>query len=398
MGHGKSSYITISILILKSTYIALFIVKANTNEGFVMEKQLQISWHQVFGLPGAKGEEDDDENIMIIIIKSENIRKIFDGLTLIFPESAESARLAAKYGYDEWLVGRFLDYVPRTEDFLSKMERPPTQYIRVNTLKTSREQLECRLRSKGFELKSTVMPEVLAVDKAPLATGATTEYLLGHYYIQDLGSCIAVDALDVAEGQAVLDVAAAPGGKTTFMAQKMNNTGAIIALEPNMRRARSMSFNITRCGVYNTSIFRMNALQASKFEMKFDRVLLDAPCSCEGVIAKDVTRKTSHTPQDVDYCSQMQEKLIEVAARCVKPSGILLYSTCSFAPEENEMVIDRLLQKSENITVEPLRLSSSRGLTKFGDWKFDGQLKNATRLYPHIDDTTGFFITRLRIN
>jgi NOL1/NOP2/sun family putative RNA methylase len=318
-------------------------------------------------------------------------------LTLTFPESVESASLAEKYCYDEWLVSRFLKYVPRVEDFLSKMERPPTQYIRVNTLKTSRHALEDRLRSKGFELRKTVMPEVLAVDKAPLATGATIEYLLGHYYIQDLGSCMAVDALDVTEGQTVLDVAAAPGGKTTFIAQKMNNSGSIIALEPNGRRARSMSFNIMRCGVYNTFIFRMDGLQASKFEMKFDRVLLDAPCSCEGVIAKDITRKTSHTPHDVDYCSRLQDKLIEVAARCVKPSGILLYSTCSFAPEENEMVIDRLLQKSGNITVEPIR-HGSRGLTKFGDCTFDHQLKNALRLYPHIDDTTGFFIVRLRVN
>lgn len=111
-------------------------------------------------------------------------------MTLIFPESIESASLAAKYGYDEWLVNRFLEYVPRVEDFLSKMERPSTQYIRVNTLKTSRKELEDRLRSKGFKLRNTVMPEVLAVDKAPLATGATTEYLLGLYYIQDLGSCI----------------------------------------------------------------------------------------------------------------------------------------------------------------------------------------------------------------
>ena len=337
--------------------------------------------------------------MIIINIKPENLCKIFRGLTLIFPESIESARLAAKYGYDEWLVSRFLEYVPRIEEFLSKMERPPTQYIRVNTLKTSREKLVSRLRSKRFELKSTIMPEVLAVDKAPLATGATTEYLLGHYYIQDLGSCMVVDTLDVAQGQAVLDVAAAPGGKTTFIAQKMNNTGLIIALEPNRRRARSMSFNIMRCGVYNTSIFRMDGLQAGKFEMKFDRVLLDAPCSCEGVIAKDMTRKTSHTPQDVDYCSRTQDKLMEVAARCVKPSGILLYSTCSFAPEENEMVVDRLLQKFGNtITVEPIRHGSTRGLTKFGDWTFDHQLENAIRLYPHIDDTTGFFIARLRIN
>jgi tRNA (cytosine40_48-C5)-methyltransferase len=318
-------------------------------------------------------------------------------LTLIFPNTIESASLAAKYGYDEWLVGRFLEYVPAVKDFLSKMERPPTQYIRVNTLKTSRDDLQDKLQSKGFELKSTTMPEVLAVDNAPLATGATTEYLLGHYYIQDLGSCMAVDALDVAEDQTVLDIAAAPGGKTTFMAQKMKNSGAIIAIEPNARRARSMSFNITRCGVYNTCIFRMDGLEAGKFETKFDRVLLDAPCSCEGVIAKDITRKTSHTLQDVDYCSRLQERLIEAAARSVKPDGILVYSTCSFAPEENEMVVDRLLQKFSNITVEPIRYGST-GLTKFGNMTFDNQLNNAQRLYPHIHDTTGFFIARLRVD
>ncbi len=318
-------------------------------------------------------------------------------MTLIFPQSAESSRLAAKYGYDEWLVSRFIEYVPKIEDFLSKMDRPPTQYIRVNTLKTSRQELEDRLRSKGFELRSTVMPEVLAVEKAPITAGATTEYLLGQYYIQDLSSCIAVDALDVVDYQAVLDVAAAPGGKTTFIAQKMNNSGYIIALEPSARRARSLLFNIMRCGVYNTSIFRMDGSQASKFKMKFDRVLLDAPCSCEGVIAKDMTRKTSHAPQDVDYCSRIQDKLLEAAIRCVKPPGILLYSTCSFAPEENEMVVDRLLKNSGNITVEPISYGGN-GLTKFGDYIFDGQLKNTLRLYPHLNDTTGFFIARLKVN
>ena len=134
---------------------------------------------------------------------------------------------------------------------------------------------------------------------------------------------MAVHALDVAEGQTVLGVVAvAPGGKTTFIAQKMKNTGAIITLEPNDRRARSMSFNIARCGVYNTCVFRVDGLQAGKFEMNFDRVLPDAQCSCEGVIAKDVTKKTSHTPQDVEYCSRMQVRLIQAAARLVKPAGI----------------------------------------------------------------------------
>jgi tRNA (cytosine40_48-C5)-methyltransferase len=318
-------------------------------------------------------------------------------LTLIFPKSVESVSLSAKYGYDEWLVSRFLEYVPNVKDFLSKMERIPTQYIRVNTLKTSKADLVRRLQSKGFELKSTVMPEVLAVKKAPLVTGATTEYLLGHYYIQDLSSCMAVDALDITPGQLVLDVAAAPGGKTTFMAQKMNNSGAIIAIEPNSRRARSMSFNLARCGVYNTCILKTDALQVVNFEMKFDRVLLDAPCSCEGVIAKDPLRKISHTPQDVDYCSIMQQRLIQAAASSVKPDGILVYSTCSFAPEENEMVVDSLLQDFSNITVEPIEYGSS-GLTRFGDLIFNDQLRNARRLYPHLHDTTGFFIARLRIS
>jgi tRNA (cytosine40_48-C5)-methyltransferase len=318
-------------------------------------------------------------------------------LTLIFPKSVESTNLSSEYGYDEWLVSRFLQYVPKVREFLSKMETAPAQYIRVNTLKTSRADLVDRMLSKGFELKSTVMPEVLAVQKAPLPTGATTEYLLGHYYIQDLSSCMAVDALDITPGQIVLDVAAAPGGKTTYMAQKMNNSGVIIALEPNERRARSMSFNLARCGVYNTCIFKMDGLFAGKLEMKFDRVLLDAPCSCEGVIAKDPTRKLSHTPQDVDYCSRMQERLIEAAASTVKPDGIMVYSTCSFAPEENEMVVDRLLQNFGNITVEPVANGSS-GLTRFGDLKFDSQLKYAQRLYPHLHDTTGFFIARLRVN
>jgi NOL1/NOP2/sun family putative RNA methylase len=318
-------------------------------------------------------------------------------LTLIFSESAESAGLAARYGYDPWLVGRFLEYVPDIEEFMEKMERPPTQYIRVNTLKTSRKELEARLCSKGFELKKTSIPEVLAVEKAPIAIGATNEYLFGYYYIQDLSSCIAADALDASKDELILDVAAAPGGKTTFIAQRMENTGLIIALEPSVRRARAMSFNLARCGVFNTCILRTDGIHTEKLQMKFDRVLLDAPCSCEGVIAKDATRKTSHTPEDVDYCSARQDKLIEAAAMVVKPGGVLVYSTCSFAPEENEIVVDRLLQKLGNVVIEPLKYGSN-GLARFGKMTFDSQLKNTRRFYPHIHDTTGFFIAKLRVN
>jgi NOL1/NOP2/sun family putative RNA methylase len=314
-------------------------------------------------------------------------------LTLVFDKSSKSTALADKYGYDEWLVGRFLRYVPDVELFLQKMEQAPAQYIRVNTLKTSRYELERRLASKGFKLRETVLPEVLEVIRAPMATGATNEYLLGHYYIQDLSSSIAVDALDVHEGQSVLDMAAAPGGKTTHIAQRLQNKGSIVALEPNLKRLRSLSFNLDRLGVVNTCILNVNALSATGLG-KFDRVLLDAPCSCEGVIAKDKTRKTSHRPEDVDYCASRQEQLLDAAIGFCKNSGIIVYSTCSFAPEENEAIVDRVVRKF-GVSVEPVSHGND-ALDRFGDKEFDKSVRNAKRFYPHINNTTGFFVARIR--
>jgi NOL1/NOP2/sun family putative RNA methylase len=288
-------------------------------------------------------------------------------------------------------------YVPDIHDFLAAMERQPARYLRVNEIKISSGELKTRLEAKGFELENTILPEVFLVKKSPMSIGATTEYMLGQYYVQDLSSCLAVDALDAKHDQTILDIAAAPGGKTTFIAQRMKNTGSVIALEPNEKRARSMTFNLARCGVSNSAVFRLDGRDAEKLGTTFDRVLLDAPCSCEGVIARDVTRKTSHSPGDVEYCSSRQEKLVESAARLVKPGGVLVYSTCSFAPEENEMVVDSLLNNSGNISVEPIPYGSE-GLAHFDAHEFSGQLKNTRRLYPHLHNTTGFFIAKLRIN
>lgn len=321
-------------------------------------------------------------------------------MTLLFEGTPRSAALAAKYGYDEWLVGRFLQYVPDTEGFLEKMERPPTRYIRVNTIKTTRQELAARLAAKGFELQETFVDEVLAVRRAPLPTGATSEYLLGHYYIQDLSSAAAVEALDAGPGQVVLDMAAAPGGKTTFIAQKMKNTGAIIALEPSARRARSMAFNMARLGVTNACICNVDGVRGAEgMQGEFDRVLLDAPCSCEGVIAKDPSRKTSHQPSDVDYCASRQDAMLEAAVKAARQGGIIVYSTCSFAPEENEAVVDRAVKKF-GVQVEPLPRGrgggGEEGMASFGGSEFDASVKNARRFYPHLHDTTGFFVARLR--
>jgi NOL1/NOP2/sun family putative RNA methylase len=317
--------------------------------------------------------------------------------TVLFPETHDGEMLAAEFGYDPWLVERFLHYVPRPVDFLKKMDSAHSRYLRVNTLKTSSEALERRLTDKGFKLGRTALADVFSVQAGSISPGATTEYMLGLYYLQDLSSCIAVEALDVSKEscKAALDIAAAPGGKTSYIAQKMNNSGYIIALEPNSRRARSMAFNLARLGVANTCVTLLDGLAAGKLGRVFDRVLLDAPCSCEGVIAKDPSRKTSHTPGDVDYCSALQQKLIESAVSAVKPGGLLVYSTCSFAPEENEAVVQHAIDSCDFLKVEPFELGSE-GLLEFGGHKFSKSLQGTRRFYPHIDDTTGFFIARLR--
>ncbi|MFL6390867.1 MAG: NOL1/NOP2/sun family putative RNA methylase [Nitrososphaeraceae archaeon] len=316
--------------------------------------------------------------------------------TVIFPRTPESVKLAKTYGYDEWLISRFIEYVPDLDRFLETMNGLPNQYIRTNTIKISNIDLEKRLTSKGFHLKDTVIRDVFAVDKSPFPIGATTEYLLGYYYIQDLSSCIAVESLDVQEDQIILDMASAPGGKTTFIAQKMKNTGCVIALDINSARINSMVFNIARCGVMNSCIYKMDSRQVADLNIKFDRVLLDAPCSCEGVIIKDKTRKTSHTAQDVEYCVSNQMELIEAAIKVVRPGGLLVYSTCSFAPEENENIVNSLLDRFD-VKIEPVQYGIE-GLTNFGDIRFHDDMKNTKRLYPHIHNTLGFYIARLRIN
>ena len=175
----------------------------------------------------------------------------------------------------------------------------------------------------------------------------------------------------------------------------MKNTGILIALETNPRRMRALRFNLQRCGVINTCVLKLDGNNGLDLNMQFDRVILDAPCSCEGIIAKDKSRKTNHRPEDIEFCAARQSTLIETAVRLVKPGGLLVYSTCSFAPEENEIIVNLLLEKLD-VEIEPIRYGSE-GLTSFGVLHFNPMLKNTRRFYPHIHNTLGFYIAKLRV-
>jgi 16S rRNA C967 or C1407 C5-methylase (RsmB/RsmF family) len=128
---------------------------------------------------------------------------------------------------------------------------------------------------------------------------------------------------------------------------------------------------------------------------RFDRVLLDAPCTCEGIILKDESRKRSRTLRDLNICSNRQKRMILAGFEALKPGGIMIYSTCSFAPEENEMIIQFLIDRFKNALIEPLNYGSS-GLTAFNDIIFSDKMNQTRRFYPHLHDTNGFFIAKIR--
>lgn len=316
-------------------------------------------------------------------------------MTILFSSTNESREFAKVYGYKEWMISRFINHIPDIDKFLDSIEHFNHRYIRINTLKRDLYYIKDRLYAKGFELKPTCIDEIYEVQSSyPL--GATTEYLLGYYYIQDLSSCLAVRAMEPTTNDTNIDLCAAPGGKTSYIAQLMNNQGLLVTIEAKKDRLRSLIFNLRRCYVKNTVVFHMDASNASSLlSLKFDKVMLDAPCSCEGVIPKDLERKYNRTPEDIDYCANIQRQLLDEAIKIVKDDGIIVYATCSFAPEEDEAIIDYAI-KRHNVKIEPLSYGSE-GITKFGDLEFDNQVRNTRRFYPHLHNTLGFFIAKIRV-
>lgn len=303
--------------------------------------------------------------------------------------------LSLKYDFPSWMILRYSKFMPNLELFLDHINnQDPSLYIRTNTIKITPAALCYRLSLKGFRLEKTKLKDVFLIKFSPYSVTSTSEYLLGYYFLQDLSSCLSVDELEICEGLSVLDMASSPGGKTTFIAQKMNNSGSILALEPNKLRLKRLFYNLERCGVINTCIWNIEGSDILNYDLKFDRVLLDAPCSCDGIIQKDINLKKTYTQKSIEYCSSKQNILINTAIKVTRPGGLLLYSTCSFAPEENEFIINDILSRYA-VNLEKITYGID-GLAEFEGINLHKSLNRTKRLYPHIHKTNGFFMAKLR--
>ncbi|KAH9997230.1 NOL1/NOP2/sun family-domain-containing protein [Russula vinacea] len=307
--------------------------------------------------------------------------------------------IASYYGYNDFLTEKLFQLFPVAEalEFFDANEVPRPVTIRTNTLRTRRRDLAQALINRG---KWTNVG--LQVFESSIPIGATPEYLSGHYMLQAASSFLPVIALSPQPHERVLDMASAPGGKTTHMAALMQNTGIIFANDANKARTKSLTANVHRLGCKNVIVCSYDGREFPKVMGGFDRVLLDAPCSGTGVISKDAGVKINKTERDFTLLSHLQKQLILCAIDSVNPAsktgGYLVYSTCSVSVDENEAVVDYALRKRPNVHLVDAGLEFGRpGFPSYRGKSFHASIKLTRRFYPHVHNMDGFFVAKFKV-
>ncbi|MDH5461841.1 MAG: RsmB/NOP family class I SAM-dependent RNA methyltransferase [Candidatus Bathyarchaeota archaeon] len=286
------------------------------------------------------------------------------------------------------------------EFFVSRYEELGWKYeiveqkraIRINSVNARKADVTKRLESLGIELeKIPFLEDGYWIRKSEFSVGATSEYLLGLYSIQEAAAQIPATLFTRLKDNMVLDACAAPGGKTVQLTDLMQNTGAIIALDVKKRRLIALANQLERCRVRNAIVYHMDARQASQLKRKFDRILLDVPCSGNFVTDKDWFNKRKL--KDVEKNAKLQREILTEAARVLKDDGEIVYATCSLEPEEDELNIDWAV-KNLNLQVEKISCYGEKASTNIFEKQLDHSIENCRRIWP--SPTQGFFVCKLK--
>lgn len=310
-----------------------------------------------------------------------------------------NSKLDTFLGTIKEIYGR--DY-PTVEKGLKHI-RPTT--FRVNRLKAKEDELVRSLRDRNFVIKKGPFVNSYIVDKEPTYLSDTDEFKNGEIYVQELSSMIPPILIDPKPGEKILDMAAAPGSKTTQLGEMGENQVEIVSIERNPIRIKILDFNIKTQGIENVKIIEGNGVKFDRRNPQyieyFDKVQVDAPCSTEGNI--NISRPQSYKYWNIHKrkdLSRTQKGMLISGIRMLKPGGTLVYSTCTFGVEENELVLDWLLDKYPELEIEKISLPINnirRGLTVWKGKSLNPKIKKAIRIIPN-ELFSGFFVAKISKN
>ena len=294
-------------------------------------------------------------------------------------------------------------YAPLVEDheaFFAACEQPLPSVVRVNSINATPERAKRALDEEGVGYEEVGWnSQLLRLDER--GPGTSWPYFHGWLHGQEEVSALPAIALDPQRGEKVWDSCAAPGSKTTQLSAMMDDTGIVVGNDNNLGRLSALRHNAERLGVTNLAVTRQDgrnfSLKPFGFE-EFDRAIVDAPCSCEGTIRKNPDTLDQWTLEHVHSVAAIQKGILSRAIQATKPGGTVVYSTCTFAPEENEAVVDHVLETEECDVVDfECPLESRPGVTEWEDDTYDDRVENTHRIYPHLNDTGGFYCAKLEV-
>jgi 16S rRNA (cytosine967-C5)-methyltransferase len=312
-------------------------------------------------------------------------------LELIMEGASDAEKIALQTFHPKWFVEYCINLFGENEAvaFLHGSQHPPPTYIRINTLTSAEEKTLQKLTVEGVQLeKVPLLQHTYKVIKTKRHLNEIPSYAAGEFYVQDKASCFATQVASPKPGNNVFDVCAAPGAKTTYLAQLMANQGTIYSIDFSTKRMKTWQKETKRMGTEIADPIIADVTVSVPIVGEADLLILDPPCTSTGVFAKQPSAKWRLSPNSIKNMSEIQWQMLSTCAERVKSGGTLAYSTCSVTLEENEGVIERFLKEHPEfmlVDIEPkIGVPGLNGLTA------------CQRLYPHLHQCNGFFIAKLR--
>lgn len=298
------------------------------------------------------------------------------------------------------VLDRYRPIVDDFSAFLRTCNTPLSQTVRVNRTNATVSEVQDALRDGAITSRLLDWSEDI-LEVGTETPGSTLPDFLGWTTSQDATSCLPAPVLDPSPGERIWDACAAPGSKTSHLVDLMEDRGFVFATDASLGRLSALRFNTERVGATCVGVDHVDARHVSRdwFDGRgFDGTLVDAPCSCEGTVRKQPEALDDWSLDQIRSLAQLQMGILRRAVELTRVGGRVVYSTCTFAPEENEAVIDHILRECPcKLETFELPLQSRQGITDWDGAEFDPALASTRRIYPHHNDTGGFFIAKLRV-